>query len=143
MHKGDIPGAVIIVGLIIGIAAFFVFASQAPVRIYAPVEIPGSTLSVSQPTNESAVMIAATLKQAGFVTVHQAIGEAPGPLIGQSDLLPPGTYTDITLNMLGALSADNDFYFLVFVDDGNGVYDPGIDLPVMSDGQVIKQKLSL
>jgi hypothetical protein len=143
MHKGDIPGAVIIVGLIIGIVVFFTFASQTPVRVYAPVEIPGNSLLVSQSADGDVMTVTAILKQASFVTVHQAIGDAPGPLIGQSDLLQPGTYTDVTLKMFGTLLPASDYYFLVFVDDGNGVYDPGIDLPVMSDGQVIKQKLSL
>jgi hypothetical protein len=31
----------------------------------------------------------------------------------------------------------------MFVDDGDSVYEAGIDLPVMSEGQVVKQKLEL
>lgn len=143
MQKGDIVGVVIVGAVLVSIAVFLGLAPKAPVFVYAPIEVTGSSVFEVMRIGEVSVQVSAAIKQAGFVTLHQAIGDAPGPIIGQSLLLQPGDYTSLVLEATQPLTPDNDYYVLVFADDGDGVYEAGVDLPVMSDGQVIKQKLPL
>lgn len=143
MRKGDVAGLVIVMLLLLGLGAFFVYAPQAPQEIYAPVEITGSSLSTGTVVDEHTVQVSAELKQPGFVTVHQAVGAAPGPLVGQTDLLAPGSYPELHVPTTAALQPPGEYLLLLFVDNGNHVFEPGIDLPVMSDGQVVKQPVNL
>ncbi|MDQ5952101.1 MAG: hypothetical protein QG626_228, partial [Patescibacteria group bacterium] len=83
------------------------------------------------------------VKQEGFVTVHLAIVEPPGPLIGKSPLLSIGTHLDLLVTTTEPISPPGEYFVLLFADDGDGVYESGVDLPVMSDGKVIKEKISL
>lgn len=144
LQKGDWVGIITIVVLLCGIAAFIALAPRAEVQVYAPVEVTGSSLVVSeQQTGENTVKVSAELKRAGFIAVHQAMGEAPGPIVGQSPLLSVGNYADLVVATTEMLRPTEDYFVLLFVDDGDGVYELGVDLPVMSEGKVIKQKLSL
>lgn len=143
MQKGDYIGLVIVVTILIGIGLFFAYAPKAPVIVYAPVEVTGSSVVIGAETNERSVQVSAEIKQPGFVTVHEAIGEAPGPVIGQSPLLTVGSHSNLIVDTTVGLQPTYDYFVLLFVDDGDGVYESGIDLPVMSDGQVIKQKVTL
>ena len=143
MQKGDLAGLVIVVAMLVGIALFFVLAKQAPKVIYAPTEIAGSEVTVGELASANSVKITAEIKQAGFVAIHQAIGEAPGPIVGQSELLAAGSYVDFVIEATESLEPPAEHFILLFVDDGDGVFESGIDLPVMSDGQVIKRKLNL
>jgi len=144
MQKGDLVGLIIVVTILVSIAAFLVFAPKAPKVTYTPVEITGSSvvLSDTQAVGRS-VLVSVEVKQRGFVTIHQAIGDAPGPVIGQSPLLDPGSYAELSVEATEILQPPGQYFILLFVDDGDGVYEAGVDLPVMSEGQVIKQKLSL
>ena len=143
MQKGDVFGVVIVVALLVGVGAFFAYAPKASRVVYAPTEIAGSSLTLLTQTEERSVLVAAEVKQVGFVTVHQAIGDAPGPVIGQSPLLAVGSHPELSLETTEPLRPPNDYFVLLFVDDGDGVFEAGIDLPVMSEGQVVKQRLSL
>ena len=143
MQKGDVFGLVIVITLLVGIGIFFAYAPKASPDVYAPVEITGSAVTSVAQTDDNAVQVSAEVKREGFVTVHQAIGEAPGPVIGHSPLLTVGTHTDLVIETTEGLLSLNDYFVLLFVDDGNGVYEAGVDLPVMSNGVVIKERLSL
>ena len=142
MQKGDYIGLAIVITILVGIGLFFAYAPKAPVVVYSPVEITGSSVTVNPETTERSIQVSAEIKQPGFVTVHEAIGEAPGPVIGQTPLLTVGSHPNLTIETTG-LEPLYDYFILLFVDDGDGIYEAGIDLPVMSDGQVIKQKVSL
>lgn len=142
MQNGDWIGVLIVVMILAGIGLFLSLAPEVPKVVYGPVEVTGSSITVDQ-SSERSVTVAAELKRAGFVTLHQAIGEAPGPIVGQSPLLAPGSYAELKIDTLEPLSPTGEYFVLLFVDDGDGVYEPGVDLPVMSDGKVIKQKFSL
>lgn len=144
MQKGDISGLVIVVLVILGIAGFLVFAPKAEPVVYGPVEVTGSSLVVAEPAlGAREVLVSVEVIKSGFVTVHQAIGDAPGPIVGASALLAVGSQTDVAVVMTEPLFAGQDYFVLMFADDGDGVYESRIDLPVMSDGVVIKHKLSL
>ena len=143
MQKGDWLGVIIVVAILAGGAGFLALAPKVPKVVYAPVEVTGSAVTVDGELGERSVTMSAELKRDGFVTIHQAIGEAPGPVIGQSGLLAAGSYSGLMIEATEPLLSSSGYFILLFVDDGDGVYESGIDLPVMSDGKVIKVKISL
>jgi hypothetical protein len=144
MQKGDFLGLAIVVVLLVGIALFFAYAPKAPpADIYAPVELTGSSITLGGKTGEQAITLSAEVKEPGFVSVHQAFGEAPGPVVGHSPLLTAGTHTDFTVETTEPLFPPNEYFLLLIKDDGDGIYEAGIDLPVMSGGEVVKQRLTL
>lgn len=143
MQKGDLIGLVTVVVILAGIGLLFAMAPKALEVAYAPVEIPGSSLTVGDQLDEQSVTVSAELKQVGFIAVHRAVGEAPGPIIGYTPLLAVGSHPNLSIDTTAPLMPQSEYFVLLFTDDGDGVYEPGVDLPVMSDGQVVKQKFSL
>ncbi|MFZ2681859.1 MAG: hypothetical protein WAZ14_02080 [Patescibacteria group bacterium] len=142
MQKGDWVGLISVGVILMGIGLFLWFAPRVDQLVYAPVEITGSALTGQVTPEENAVTVTAEIKQPGFVVLHEALGEAPGPIAGQTPLLAPGSYTNFLLVPTMPMGPQ-DYFLLLFVDDGDGVYEPMVDLPVMTAGQVLKYKLSL
>lgn len=140
IKKEDVTGLVILVVMMLVVAAFFVFAPNTPEISYRPVEATGSSLSVVDPDADhlSEIQIDAVIKTPGFITFHQAIGQAPGEVVGKSDYLEPGEYKNLIIKLAQPLEIDNQYFALMFKDDGDKVYRAGVDLPVMNDGAVIK-----
>ncbi len=134
-------GIVLVILVIIGAIVFL--RPKPEVFVYAPVEITGSTLTADDQPSDDSVQVDAEVKQAGFVTVHEAMGDAPGPVVGQSALLQPGSYPDLAVNMSGSLTTPGGYFVLLFTDDGDGIYEPGVDLPVKSNGTVVKVHVGL
>lgn len=141
MQKGDVTGLVIVGILLAGIGMFFAFAKPAPEVAYVPVEITGTSVTLGE-VMDTTVVVAGEIRQPGFITLHQAIGEAPGPIVAVSPLLAVGIYDRLELEATEELLSAGGYYVLVFVDNGDGVYEPGVDLPVMSNGEVIKIKVN-
>jgi hypothetical protein len=140
MKKEDLTGLIILLAMIAIIAAFFLFAPNAPELAYKPVEVTGSSLTVAEPDLEhlGEIHVDAVIKTPGFITFHEAIGQAPGGVVGSSTYLLPGEYKDLVIPLARPLESDNQYFALLFKDNGNKVYDAGVDLPIMSDGAVIK-----
>ena len=145
MKRSDVFG---LLALVVCLGAILFFVLAAPERepqIYAPVEVAGSAL-VLQPSQEagaSHVAVDSTLAKSGFVTVHRAFGDAPADVLGVSEFLTPGNYSDLLIPLSTPTEAGSSYFVLMFLDDGDGVYEPRVDLPVMTDGKVIKEKLIL
>ncbi|MFA5946262.1 MAG: hypothetical protein WC802_05150 [Patescibacteria group bacterium] len=141
LKKEDWGGLIILAVIIVVVAVFFFFAPSAGPVAYGPVEATGSALAVDSITDKeklSEVHVNASLKVPGFIVFHEAIGQAPGPIVGQSEYLQAGDYHDLVIHLATPLQANDQFFGLIFKDDGNQAYDPGIDLPVMSNGISIK-----
>ncbi|MFA5946509.1 MAG: hypothetical protein WC813_00605 [Patescibacteria group bacterium] len=140
IKKEDATGLVILFVMMVIIATFFVLAPNAPEISYRPVEETGSALIVVDPTldNLGEIHVSATVKTPGFITFHEAIGQAPGGVVGVSEYLQPGEYKDLVITPLRPLERDNQYFALMFKDGGNHKYDLGVDLPIMSNGAVIK-----
>jgi hypothetical protein len=140
LKKEDVAGVVILAVVIVAVGLFFFLAPKAPQIVYRPVEETGSSLAVQEPSadNLHTIHVDAVLKVPGFITFHEAMGEAPGALVGTSAYLPAGEYKDFVIELMPGLEPDQQFMSLLFADDGNGRYEAGIDLPVMSEGVVIK-----
>jgi type IV secretory pathway TrbF-like protein len=144
MQRADTWFAVLMIALVILIGGGLWYVSQrSESPVYAPVEVAGSQVEVVQANTETrTITLKVNMQTAGFIGLHQAVGQAPGPQITVSSLLDTGDYSDLRLSMPVSASAQ-DFFILMFQDDGDGQYEPGVDLPVMSDGQVIKVPISL
>ncbi len=144
LKKEDVTGLVIVLVMVLLIAAFFIFAPKAPEISYVPVEATGSALSVAEPDAEQLgeITVDAVVKTPGFITFHQAIGQAPGEVVGRSVFLEPGEYKDFIIKLAEPLEPVNQYFALMFKDDGDKVYRAGVDLPVMSEGAVIKVRFT-
>lgn len=146
MKRQDIFGLVALVVCLGGVFALAVLAPEkAEPQVYAPLEVPGSALGVllEQQAGADEIIVAATLAEPGFVTIHHAVGEAPADVLGVSDLLPAGQYPELAVPLATKTQEATTYFLLLFVDNGNGVYEPGVDLPVKVDGMVLKEKLEL
>lgn len=145
MTRNDVVGVVVLVGCLGGLFALAVLAPQAEPQVYGPVEVPDSSLSLlpGQEAGAAEVQVNATLAKPGFVTVHHAMGEAAADILGVSTFLPAGEYTDLSVPLVTTTEPATYYFLLLFLDDGDGVYEPGIDLPVKVDGEVIKEKLEV
>ena len=137
MKRGDIVGVLLVLIILLGVGALVVFSPKAPeVNFYAE-EVSGSALAVVSAKGEDA-KVDATIVRAGFVTLNDAVGDAPGPVLGVSELLPAGEHDAVMIHPTQALEQGVQYYALMIVDDGDGVYEAGVDHPVTVDGQSLK-----
>ena len=137
MKRGDIVGLIIVLGMLSGVAALFVFAPQRAEVSFAPVEVSGSALVFIE-AHDSGVVVDAVLGKPGFVTVHELVGKAPGAIVGVSDFLDVGIYQALFVFTSDNMRLSGDYVMLMVADDGDGVYEPGVDRPVMVNGEVIR-----
>ncbi len=142
MKKGDIWGFVSLGIVLGGLALLFVFSPERKAFVFQPLEVPWSALVLAD-VSDQAVVLDAVLGKAGFITLHQRVGDAPGPLLASSTLLSEGIHSAFVLEVSGGLSDLESYLLLMVADDGDGVYEPGVDLPVMVDGQVIRVPVAL
>ncbi len=143
MKKGDVVLLVGVAALLAGIGLYFAFAPEATRFVYQPVEITGSSLLALPPRSPDMALAGVEIKQAGFVTVHVSHGGAPGSVVGETGLLQPGSYPNLEVPMTEPMNDVDAYIMLLFVDDGDGVYEIGIDLPVKSNDVVVKQNIPL
>lgn len=109
----------------------------------APPMQPSSIAFDAQESDGTTITVASVeLPADGFIAVHGDGGGAPGPVIGNSDLLPAGTSTDVVVTLDQPLTADTTLFPMVHIDtDGNGLYEfgsvDGVDGPgLTADGDV-------
>ncbi|NBS70521.1 hypothetical protein EBT31_16650 [bacterium] len=137
MKKGDVWGFISLILILGALAALFVFSPERREIIFQPLEVPGSALVLVEARKEG-VIVDAVLGKPGFVTLHQRIGDAPGPLVATSSLLAEGIHSAFALSATGGLQELDSYVLLMVADDGDGVYEAGVDLPVMVNGTVIR-----
>lgn len=138
MQKGDVLGLVFLGAGVLLLAAFFMFANDAPEIAYAPVEVPGSAMSVPEgQASLTSVDVNVTIAKPGFITIHRAISTAPGPIVGTSSLVDVGEQT-VTLALTEAMTPGFTYIALLHVDDGDGIFVVNDDLPVAVDGNVLR-----
>lgn len=137
MKKGDIFGLVSLVVMLGGLAALFAFAPERSEVVFAPIEVKGSALVLVE-AGEPGVVVDAVLGKSGFITLHSMIGNAPSTILASSDFLEEGIHSALTLSVSGGLALGEGYVMLMVADDGDGVYEPGVDRPVMVNGEVIR-----
>lgn len=142
MKKGDIFGLFSLLVILGGVAALFVFAPQQSEVAFKPIEVEGSALVLIE-AGEPGVAVDAVLGKPGFITLHDTIGDAPSTILTSSDLLEEGIHSALTLSVPGGLDPEGNYVMLMVADDGDGVYEPGVDRPVMVNGEVIRVPVEL
>lgn len=137
MKKDDIFGGVILVAVIAAIGLFFYFAQTVPQLNYGPVELAGSALNAT-PNSTTEVTISGVLVKPGFVTIHQAMGMAPGEIVGTSGVLASGTLSDTVVHLSRPMEYAGPYVALLHVDNGDGVFMVKDDMPVTSSGASVR-----
>ena len=137
MKKDDIVGGVILLVVILGMGLFFYFAQQAPQSSYGPVELAGSALRAT-PTSSLEVTVSGMLVEPGFITIHQAMGTAPGDIVGVSGLLPVGTLADTVIHLTKPMVYAGPYVALLHVDNDDGVFVVKDDMPVTNGGATVR-----
>ncbi len=137
MKKGDIFGGVILLIVIAMIGLFMYFAKSAPELSYGPVDLSGSVLQAI-PDSTTEVTIGGTLVKSGFVTIHQAMGTAPGEIVGTSGLIAAGAFSDVVIHLTKPMEYAGPYIALLHVDNGDGVFVVNDDMPVTSNGASVR-----
>jgi len=90
-----------------------------------PAVSPSDIVAENQTSDGSSITVASvTLPSPGFIAVHGNSDGAPGPVIGNSELLPVGTSTDVVVTLDQPLTATDMVFPMVHIDmNGNGVYE--------------------
>ncbi|MFV1962835.1 MAG: hypothetical protein ACC658_13510 [Acidimicrobiia bacterium] len=102
----------------------------------APAISPAELVFEAQESDGTSIVIASvTLPAPGFVAVHSNADGGPGPVIGNSELLPVGTSENVVITLDTPLEATDIVFPMVHIDmNENGEYefmppDNIIDIP--------------
>ena len=109
-----------------------------------PAISPAEVVFEDQESDGSSIVVASvSLPSPGFIAVHGNADGGPGPVIGNSELLPAGVSTDVVVELDNPLATSDLVFPMAHIDmDGDGVYefmppDNAIDIPATtSDGSV-------
>ena len=109
-----------------------------------PAISPAEVVFEDQESDGSSIVVASvSLPSPGFIAVHGNADGGPGPVIGNSELLPAGVSTDVVVELDSPLATSDLVFPMAHIDmDGDGVYefmppDNAIDIPATtSDGSV-------
>jgi len=85
-----------------------------------------SSISADEQSSDGSMIVIASinLPSPGFIAVHGDADGAPGPVIGNSEVLPAGQSTDVVVTLDSPLSATGMVFPMVHIDiDGDAVYD--------------------
>ena len=94
------------------------------------------SISAQEPTNLGAIIDSVSLREPGFIIIHENQNGAPGKIIAQSQLLTAGARQDV--NIIASLTPGNTYWAMLHKDDGNGTFDAQYDLPAQNAaGQII------
>ena len=137
MTKQDIQGGIILLVVILAIGGFFFFAKETPQLTFGPVEIAGSAI-VAKPTSNMSVDVSGTFLKDSFVTIHQAMGEAPGEIIGTSQLIKAGSTEAFSIPLTKPMVYAGPYLALLHVDNGDGTFVIKDDMPVTSNGKTVR-----
>lgn len=88
---------------------------------------------------DSVTVDGAYLPEGGFVVLHeQAADGSFGAVIGNSEYLPAGIHTDVTVEITGGISGDTTVGAMLHTDDGDETYEfPASDAPYLKDGATV------
>lgn len=109
-----------------------------------PAISPAEVVFENQESDGNSIVVASVrLPSPGFIAVHGNSDGAPGPVIGNSELLPAGVTTDVVVELDSPLVTSDMVFPMAHIDmDGDGVYefmppDNAIDIPATTaDGSV-------
>jgi len=91
-----------------------------------------------QPVKDGVVMASkVTLDKPGFVVIHKVIDGTFADVIGNSELLEAGTYSNVEIELTD-FSKETQLNAMLHYDNGDGSYEfPGPDGPTVMDDEVV------
>ncbi|MBI1907866.1 hypothetical protein HYS28_00405 [Candidatus Uhrbacteria bacterium] len=140
MKRGDIVVLSVVVALLAGLGYLFFAVEREPSGSelgYAPVEVEGAQLLEAYAPSLEAVNVVVDIPVPYFATVHESIGSAPGPMVGQSGIMETGKRM-ISMVAQPLLTPGLTYIVLIHKDDGDGAFDIATDFPMMSGGVVLR-----
>lgn len=87
----------------------------------------------NQIVDESVRVKKAVLDQSGFIVVHKDSSGAPGQVIGTSNLLEPGDYSGIEIDLSEKIESGDKLYAMIRQDNGDGVFNSQEDNPITNE----------
>ena len=128
------------------ISLFLIAACAQQPSVVQPVqEAEGPEIIVqSQAISNNMVTIEdVNIDKPGYVVIHKVVDNAPGAVIGNSDLLN-GEAHDVEIKVSG-YENEKELIAMLHYDDGDNVYGfpQDEDNPVTANGQVVMQKFSI
>lgn len=90
---------------------------------------------------DSVIVSGASLSENGFIIVKKDEGGMPGGIIGISEFLPAGGYSQIDIGTTETLADGMKYYAEIFKDNGDGIFDPKGDSIVISKISGIKDPI--
>jgi hypothetical protein len=77
-----------------------------------------------------------SMPRSGWLVIHGDVGGQPGPILGKV-LLKVGEFTDVSIALL-VPPRNEKLWAMLHIDEGKkGLYDFGIDGPLLQDGSVL------
>lgn len=73
----------------------------------------------------------AVLSKNGFIVIHKDSSGAPGAVVGTSNLLEPGDYSGIEIDISEEVKNERKFYAMLHEDNGDGIFNTHEDSPVI------------
>ncbi|MDO8560186.1 MAG: hypothetical protein Q7S23_04120 [bacterium] len=109
-------------------------AKVGPNAIYAADQKPGTQLTVGM----------VSLAAAGYVVIHADNEGKPGPILGQSALLPAGASSNVVITLPQAVADGAQLHAMPHRDDGDSVFNAAKDAPVKDTlGNVISMMFAI
>lgn len=144
-------GALGVVAIIVVVIVIFAVrggyqAPQAPVTTEVtsptPVALINSVSASGQPAGQTVTIASVTLKENGFIAIHEDAEGKPGKVIGNSTLLQAGSYSNVTVNLTRVSKDDETLHPMLHSDDGDGTYGfPDEDFPIKDEqGNIVITK---
>lgn len=118
---------------------------QPTVQPPTPAVLSNSVTVSDQAAGRAATIDGVTLKESGYVVIHEDAKGSPGKVIGNSNVLQVGTYNNLTVNLTRVSKEGEILYAMLHSDDGDGTYGfPDEDFPIKDEkGQVVLKKYTV
>ncbi len=123
---------------LIGIGVYFLYSVPAPEVGYLPVDVGGGSIEVLNQPYLEIVGLDANIAATGFISIHPSLSGAPRAPIGASDLLQPGEYKNLIIQLDENMLPGFRYIALLTADDGDGIFEAGVDLPVKTNEETVR-----
>lgn len=138
MKNNQVVLLIVSIFLLIIFGYFLFGAEEADELAYRPIDVGGGAIMVENQVDMNRVVLDVEVVEPGFVSIHESMSGAPARLIGNSGLLEPGFHEGVEIILNTPMIPGFRYITLLTVDNGNGVFELGVDLPVMVDGEVVR-----
>jgi len=113
-------------------------AVPAPEQVVVETQ-PSIAVDEQEVENEQVIITRLFLDNPGYIVIHKVADGAPGPVIGNSELLN-GENSDVSVE-ISDYENENELIAMLHYDDGDEGYEfPGDDAPAQLDGSVVLTK---